>query len=239
MRHSVFAIWFGLSAFVATDLAISAEPADPFGKPATPPVRDAAFYAKQAKEDAENWRAYLKRFVREPDLEILKAEKGLEMYRFIYRPSFSPHLCLTAKKAKGKAMLEIRRFSHEGKLELKGAVDMSDETFEAFRREFAKPEVCDPLRGVPESLRDDYFSGLDGATWHLETLRNGKYTHAAVWSPDAFTSDAEAEKASFKKAHGFDQPDFTPFVNACLEFVKLSGLPLDAVYYEPMPRANR
>ena len=235
MKQCSFAIWLGLSAFVATSLSFSAEPEDPFAKRGLPPVRDAAFYAKEAKEEAKNWRGYVKKFLGEPDLEALKSEKGLEVYRFIYRPSFSPHLCLTARKVKGQAILQIRRFSHEWKLELKGSVEMSDDTFAALRGEFARPEVCDPLRGMPEPERSDYFSGLDGATWNLETLRDGKYTRANIWCPDLFVGNTEAEKASFKKTHGFDLPDVFPFVQACLEFVRLSGLPLDASNYAPMP----
>ncbi len=44
------------------------EPKDPIAEASrTPPVYDSAYYAKRAKEDAERWRAFLKK-IEEPDL---------------------------------------------------------------------------------------------------------------------------------------------------------------------------
>ncbi|MBX7210983.1 MAG: hypothetical protein K1X78_21945 [Verrucomicrobiaceae bacterium] len=239
MKQCSFAVWVGLSALFVTNFSISAEPKDTIGKPASRPIRDAPFFAKQAKEDAENWRMYLKKFCREPDLESLKSEKGLEVYRFIYQPCFHQHLCLTAKVVEKKVVLEIRRFSEKGKLELSGSLEFDDQAVEGFRREFGRPEICDPLRGLTDSQRDNLPMVLDGATWHLETLRDGKYTHAALYSPDAFESLTKEERTEFKRERGFDVPDLREFVFSCLEFVSHSGLPLDAVYYEPMPRARK
>lgn len=239
MKQCSFAIWLGLSILAATYLSFSAEPEDPFAKQGTPPVRDAAFYAKRAKEDAENWRVYLKKFYREPDLESLKGDKGLEIYRFIYQPCFHQHLCLTAKVVERKIVVEIRRFSEKGNLELSGSLEFDDQAVEGFRRELARPEICDPLRGLTDSQRFNLPMALDGATWHLETLRDGRYTHAEVSSPDGYEFFTKEEKARFEKEHGFDVPDLREFVFTCLEFVRQSGLPLDASNYEPIPQPRQ
>jgi hypothetical protein len=214
------------------------EPKCPFAEVSgTPPVYDSAYYAKRAKEDADHWRAFLKK-IEEPDLEPLKGNAAIEVYRFIYRPHFSKALVLTVKKAEAKLSFEIRRLSEKDAVELRGSVDVDEDTFDGIREAFAKPEAYDPLRGLTPSQRDDLWS-VDGSWWHLETLRNGKHTHAVVWSPETISSASKEDRTRFRSQFGFDMPDLKPFEKACLELVQLSGLPLDAKYYEPRPEQKR
>lgn len=137
--------------------------ADPFGgPPSKPPVYDDAYYAKQAKEDQEGWRAFLKR-VGEPDLESLKGTPGVEIYRFVNRPWFSKTLLLTMKKKDGKPCIDIVRLSEEEKgVELRGSATLETETFDAMAKHLLKPEVRDPLAAYTLRQRDALL-GLDGA----------------------------------------------------------------------------
>ena len=52
-------------------------------------------------------------------------------------------------------------------------------------------------------------------------------------------SSRSEPKTSFRAQFGFDMPDNQPFERACLELVRLSGLPLDAKNYEPRPEQER
>lgn len=219
-------------------IASWSEPKDPFAQVSrTQPVDHSAYYARRAKEDADQWRAFLEK-IDEPDLEPLSGNTAIEVYRFVYRPHFSKTLVLTAKQAKDKLSLEIRRLSLEGVVELRGLADMDADTFESVRTAFSKPEAYDPLRELTPLQRDALW-GLDGAWWHLETLRDGRHTHAVVWSPESISSASKEDRATFRSQFGFEMPDIQPFERACLELVQLSGLPLDAKNYQVRPEQGR
>ncbi len=162
----------------------------------------------------------------------------MEVYRFIYQPHFSKVLVLTVKKADAQLSFEIRRLSEKYIVELKGSADIDSDKFDGIREAFAKPETYAPLRELTPLQRDALW-GLDGAWWHLETLREGEHTHAVVWSPESISSASKEDRTSFRAQFGFDMPDIQPFERACLELVRLSGLPLDAKNYEPRPEQER
>ena len=210
------------------------EPKDPFAETSRPPpVHDSAYYAKRAEEDADSWRAFLKR-IDEPDLESLRGNSAIEIYRFIYRPHFSKALVLTVKKAEAQLSFEIRRLSEKGTVELRGSADIDSEIFDGIRETFAKPEAFDPLRGLTPLQRDALW-GLDGAWWHLETLRDGKHSHAVVWSPESISSASKEDRVSFRSQFGFDMPDIQPFERACLELVQFSGVVVTNDSLQPIP----
>ena len=176
--------------------------------------------------------------IEEPDLEPLKGNTAIEVYRFIYRPHFSKALVLTVRNAEARLSFEIRRLSEKGVVELRGSADIDADTFDGVRDALENPEAYDPLRTLT-SLQRDALWGLDGAWWHLETLRDGRYAHAVVWSPESISSASKEDRASFRSQFGFDMPDIQPFERACLELVQLSGLPLDAKNYQPRPEQGR
>jgi hypothetical protein len=223
---------------IVTTIVSQSEGKDPFSEASrTPPVYDSAYFAEKAKEQADRWSAFLTK-IKQPELKALKANPAIEIYRFTYRPHFGKAIILTAMEAEDKLSFEIRRLSEKDVIELSGSIEMDAHTFDGIRRVFEKPETYDPLRELTLMQRSALW-GLDGSWWHLETLRNGDYTHAVVWSPNSISSATKEERASFRSQFEFDLPDLQPFESACLELVKLSGLPLDAKYYEPRPEPQR
>lgn len=64
-------------------------------------------------------------------------------------------------------------------------------------------------------------------------LRDSKYTHAVVWSPDELSSFSKKELYRFKTEYGFNFPDFGPFIEVCVELARLAGMPMDAKLFEP------
>jgi len=224
--------WLCIALFCIT---ISAFPQsdDPFqgGTPSPSPVHDAAYYEQRAKEDAEHWLVQLKA-LGQPDISKSASKPEFELFRFTYSPHFSKPLVITVSRDRDRITFAVNRYSEKGTLELSGQINTDKDTYEFIRETFVNPQVIDPLRGITPAQRDHLW-GLDGSWWHVETLLNGRYTHAIVWSPESITEISDEKKAHFKKLCGFTMPDLKPFESACLLLVKLAGLPLDATNYEP------
>lgn len=196
-----------------------------------PSLFDVTDYAKRAEEENHRWRAFLKR-IKEPDLESLKGNEAITIYRFIYRPHFSKTLILTAKKEGDAFSFEIRRLSEKETDELKGSINLDAHTFEAIKRIFSAPDVFNPI-GHLTPQQSEALWGLDGAWWHLEILTDRKLTHSKIWSPETIRTASKEDKKLFHSQSGFELPNLQPFEEACLHLVRLSGLPLDALNYDP------
>ena len=112
--------------------------------------------------------------------ELLQ-KSGSELYRFTYRRSFHPVVCVSVWKDGGQSWIKSttlvwnepsQTFSH-----WEATRPLSNPKWNLLRAMFSKRSVVDPLNGKEASY------GLDGSTWVLESVVNGKATSTKMWSP--------------------------------------------------------
>ncbi|MBP7705707.1 MAG: hypothetical protein KA243_00510 [Candidatus Aminicenantes bacterium] len=141
----------------------------------------------------------------EPSFLGLSLDPAYHGYRFLWLRSFHPSIAVRIDvEPSGRGVLTAKRLSgkggyHPGRLVEARSKDLSARTARAFLDRLARADFW-------HSLPLDR-SGLDGAYWILEGVKDGSYHIEERWSP----------------ARG-------AFRNACLFLLERSGLDIDPVY---------
>lgn len=187
---------------------------------------------QQEKEDYQRFLSFLKK-CKEPDLRSLKP--GVEVYRFIYIPTLDrKFLILTLKIVGERPVILVHRLSAKMQTELTGMIEIDAVSFKAFRQKLSQNNIQNPLEGLSASQKQ-LIQPLDGASWHLETLRDGQYTYSITYSPITMGYASKEQLQNFKKEYGFAIPSVRNYVRVCLSLLDYAGLPLDATNFAPVP----
>ncbi len=180
---------------------------------------------------AELWRLTRKEF-KISDIEPLAKNSSAEIYCFFFHPFFDKPLLLTAYLKDGKPACAVERFSKKAVLELQGEFEIDAKAFEALQKNFSNPRVRDPLSPLTLDQWEDVWDNIyDGSNWHLEIVKGGVYNYVMIHGLGEIWA-GQKEKNEIDR----NLPDLTPFAEACIEMVKVAGLPLIVRNFDPLAR---
>jgi hypothetical protein len=157
----------------------------------------------------------------EPTTDALLQKPDAELYRFIYVPSFHRTVCVSAWKDGGQywiksTTLDLNQPSM-GQLHWEKTRPLSARKWNRLRALFSKRSVVDPLSGKEAS------PGLDGSTWVLESVVNGKATSTKMWSPIRTSGIPRFQWISA-------EPGLEDFVEACREMLDYGKVIVPEIY---------
>ena len=134
-------------------------------------------YPTSPNDPPDRWQ----QLVANTPAEESKRNPNLEMIRFVYEPSFHPHVCIAVWKDGDECWIRSTvgkpDRKHEGLLLWQKTKPLSVAEWNRLRTLLQQKSVADPLNGVTPA------PGFDGSRWFLQSSIGGQTTSAQVDNP--------------------------------------------------------
>lgn len=224
MLRTLFSVWLTVSLVLCTPQAVAkTDYLDPCLRPDTERecselVAEKSLFPESAFRDDpfQNftllWYSTHLAAMGEPNLLEL-AEEGTEVYRFLWLRTFHSPVAIRVLRREQSTTLLGKRLGGSGGYDPGDLIEeVAFELDEGDWNEFNRLlEEADYWRAATTEVN---LTGLDGAQWILEAVKDGRYHVVDRWSPSATGSPEEDSKLR----------------EACLHLLKLSGIRAGDVY---------
>ncbi len=167
-----------------------------------------------------NWFGQTLSALSEPSLFELRTDKGAQVYRFLWLPSFHrPISVRLAIRPDGSGSVIARSVDKHAGLLTKEKRDSGKLVLDTASI-VSKAEVQEVLNQL-QSLKfwsmttKEDSTGMDGAEWVLEGVKGGEYHVVDRWSPELYENRAASNKE---------------FAILCRSFLKLAGVEVKDLY---------